>query len=67
MIRDVVGKAGGPSQLLAGIKHELHLMNGMLASIPVMTAQMDAMTRQIGVMSHSMGSTMGRASSWMPW
>jgi hypothetical protein len=67
LFRTAVQSIGGPNKLLEGIQGELHMMNGMLASIPVMATQMDAMTRQMGVMSYSVGSTMGRAGSWMPW
>ncbi len=29
--------------------------------------QMDLMNRNMASMSHSMGSTLGRAGSWVPW
>ncbi len=65
--RTFLDKLGGPNDLLAGIQKELHLMNGALASVPAMAVEMHAMTQQMGVMSYSVGSTMGRAGSWMPW
>jgi hypothetical protein len=62
--RNVVG---GPGLALGAIQHELELMNRALTSVPVMAAQMDVMNRNMASMSHSMGSTMGRMGSWVPW
>lgn len=67
VFRGTVSSIGGTQKLLRGIRHELHLMNGMLASIPVMTNEVHAMNRQMSVMTYSMGSTMGRMGNMMPW
>jgi len=52
---------------LDNIRYQLGLLNRTLATIPVMSAQMEAMRAHMGVMAHSMGSTAGRMGSWMPW
>ena len=65
--RGLVHNIGGPNKMLEGIRNELRALNGMMQAVPVMATRMDAMTAQMGVMSHSVGSTMGRAGSWMPW
>lgn len=65
--RKVLDSIGGPDALLAGIRDELARMNLALASVPIMAAEMNTMTHQMGVMSYSVGNTMGRASNWMPW
>jgi hypothetical protein len=57
----------GPEDVLRGLKHELEIMNLALASMPPMAAQMDLMNRNMSSMTYSMGSTMGRMGSWMPW
>lgn len=62
--RDVVG---GPGPALQGVHDELRLMNAALSSVPAMAAQMDLMNRNMASMTYSMGSTMGRMGSWMPW
>jgi hypothetical protein len=67
LVRNTVNEIGGVSDLLRGIKSELHMMNGMLTSIPAMANEMNVMNRQISVMSYSVGSTMGRMGSVMPW
>jgi hypothetical protein len=67
LFRSVVESMGGPNELLRGIQNELHAMNMVLTSVPVMAAQMDVMNRNMSVMSHGVGSTMGRMGSWMPW
>jgi type IV secretory pathway VirB2 component (pilin) len=67
LFRSVVESMGGPNELLRGIKTELHAMNLALASVPMMAVQMDRMNRNMSVMSHGVGSTMGRMGSWMPW
>jgi len=48
---------GGSERMLGQISGELHFLNASIA----------AMVRDMSVMSYSMGSTMGRAGSWMPW
>ncbi|MCB1763389.1 MAG: hypothetical protein KDI27_09660 [Gammaproteobacteria bacterium] len=58
---------GGPGPALRGIQSELKMVNAALASVPAMAVQMDLMNRNMASMSHSMGSTLGRAGSWMPW
>ena len=82
--RRTLDDIGGVQELLAGIRHELKLMNGMMASIPVMAVEMgemdskmhaipamanemNTMNRQMSVMSHSVGNTMGRMGNIMPW
>lgn len=67
LFRGAVESMGGPNELLRGIQNELHAMNMALASVPVMAVQMDAINRNMSVMSHGVGSTMGRMGSWMPW
>ena len=57
----------GSSLALGAIQHELEVMNHALLSVPVMAAQMDMMNRNMASMSHSMGTTMGRVGSWVPW
>jgi hypothetical protein len=58
---------GGPGPALQGVQEELRLMNAALSSVPAMAAQMDLMNRNMASMTYSMGSTMGRMGSWMPW
>jgi len=65
--RRFLDRVGGPNEILSGIQGELHHLNLALASVPSMAANMSAMTQQMGVMSYSVGSTMGKAGSWMPW
>jgi hypothetical protein len=67
LFRSVVEGMGGPNELLQGIKNELNAMNLALTSVPVMAVQMDVMNRNMSVMSHGVGSTMGRMGNWMPW
>lgn len=62
--RDTVG---GPVPALHAIEKELQLMNIAMRSVPAMAVQMDLMNRNMASMTHSMGSTMGRMGSWMPW
>ena len=49
--------SGGSEKMLGNISSELHFLNASIAN----------MVRDMSVMSYSVGSTMGRASSWMPW
>lgn len=49
--------SGGGERALGQISGELHFLNASIA----------AMVRDMSVMSYSVGSTMGRAGSWMPW
>jgi hypothetical protein len=64
-------EAGGPTlalnHVLAGIQEELQRLNVALAAVPVMAGEMNVMNRQIGVMAHGVGSTMGRMGNIMPW
>jgi hypothetical protein len=48
---------GGSERMLGKISGELHFLNASVA----------AMVRDMSVMTYSVGSTMGRAGSWMPW
>jgi hypothetical protein len=48
---------GGSERMLGKISGELHFLNASIA----------AMVRDMSVMTYSVGSTMGRAGSWMPW
>jgi hypothetical protein len=57
----------GPEEVLRGLEKQLQAMNLALASVPAMATQMDLMNRNIASMTYSMGSTMGRMGSWMPW
>jgi hypothetical protein len=57
----------GPEDVLRGVEQQLQVMNGAMASIPPMAAQMDLMNRNMASMTYSMGSTMGRMGKWMPW
>jgi hypothetical protein len=52
---------------LKGIKDELGKLNHMVTAIPVMANEMTVMNRQMSVMSHGVGSTMGRMGTWLPW
>lgn len=70
----VVEYVGNSEALLNRIGGELQLLNNTLASVPVMSANVNTMTHQMAVMAanmgsmtHSMGSTMGRMGNWMPW
>ncbi len=65
--RETVNKLGGTNELLQGIKTELNHMNGMLAAIPPMGHEVHLMNRHMSVMTYSMGSTMGRMGSIIPW
>jgi hypothetical protein len=64
-------EAGGPTlalnHVLAGIVEELQRLNVALAAVPAMAGEMNVMNRQIGVMAHGVGSTMGRMGNVMPW
>ncbi len=61
------GNVPNPSSPIGMVARELRLMNGALAAVPAMATQMDLMNRNMASMTHSMGSTMGRMGSWMPW
>jgi hypothetical protein len=70
----VVSYVDDSNELLQKIGGELQLLNKTLASVPVMTANVNTMTHQMGIMTadmnsmtHSMGSTMGRMGNWIPW
>ena len=65
--RGLINYIGGTNDLLKGIKTELNHMNGMLAAIPPMGHEVHLMNRQMSVMTYSMGSTMGRMGSIIPW
>ncbi|CAK0763784.1 conserved hypothetical protein [Gammaproteobacteria bacterium] len=65
-VREFLSAASDGPSFLDAIGKELHLMNTALASVPIMAIQMDAMNRQMSVMSYSVGSTMGRMGNWMP-
>ncbi len=62
--RNMQDPKGGP---VAAVAQELHLMNRALAAVPAMAREMNAMNHQMSVMSYSVGSTMGRMGSVMPW
>lgn len=57
----------GPEEVLRGVERQLEAMNVAMAAIPPMAAEMNLMNRNMASMSYSMGSTMGRVGSWMPW
>ena len=61
---NMADRKGGPIALVAD---ELHLMNQALRAVPIMANEMNAMNHQMSVMSRSVGSTMGRMGSMMPW
>ena len=42
-------------------------MNNKMSAVPVMAAEMQHMNALMGVMAHSVDSTMGRMGNWMPW
>lgn len=63
----VINQIGGTNELLKGIRDELSHMNGMMMAIPAMATEMNAMNRHMSVMSHGVGSTMGRMGNIMPW
>ncbi len=46
---------------------ELEKINAALSAIPPMAGEMHEMNRQMSIMSHGVGSTMGRIGSIMPW
>jgi hypothetical protein len=74
-IRNFIAHYVGDSEaLLRQIGGELELLNKTLESVPVMTANVNTMTHQMGIMAadmnsmtHSMGTSMGRMGKWMPW
>ncbi|MCB1875712.1 MAG: hypothetical protein KDH88_07040 [Chromatiales bacterium] len=49
------------------LSSELHLVNQALSAMPGMLQQMHEMNLKMGVMSHGVGSTMGRMGNMMPW
>ncbi len=64
----------GLKPVLQAIESELSILNQAMVSVPAMAAQMDVMNRQMDVMNrqmvgmnYSVGSTMGRVGSWLPW
>lgn len=57
----------GPEEALGMIQGELETMNRALVAVPAMAVQVDLMNRNMSSMNYSMGSTMGRMGSWMPW
>ena len=70
----VVRYVGDSEVLLRQIGGELEVLNKTLESVPVMTANVNTMTHQMGIMAadmnsmtHSMGTSMGRMGKWMPW
>lgn len=52
---------------LQGIREELTKLNHMVTAIPAMANEMNVMNRQMTVMSHGVGTTMGRVGNWLPW
>ncbi len=70
-IHSTFQKEGGPSIVLhhaiKGIHNELFRLNIALASIPAMAGEMNVMNRQMSVMAHGVGSTMGRMGNMLPW
>lgn len=67
LVRRTVNDIGGVKETLDGIRSELWMMNGALRAVPAMAGEMGAMNRHMSVMSNSVGSTMGRMGSIMPW
>lgn len=65
--RGTVNKIGGTNEMLNNIRHELRMINATLGAVPAMANEMNAMNRQMSVMSYSVGSTMGRMGSIIPW
>ncbi len=66
-VRRKIHQVGGPDQVLRGIENELNRLNIAMAAVPAMANEMNVMNRQMSVMSYSVGSTMGRMGSIMPW
>ncbi len=67
LLRHTVNDIGGVNEALTGIEQELRMMNGALLSVPAMATEMNVMNRQMSIMSHGVGSTMGRMGNMMPW
>ena len=44
-----------------------YIVSLALRAVPVMATEMQRMSASIQSMTYSVGSTMGRAGSWMPW
>jgi hypothetical protein len=65
--RGVIAQLGGVKETLASMQTELHHLNSALIAVPAMANEMNMMNRQMSVMSQSIGSTMGRMGSWLPW
>ncbi len=57
----------GLKPVLQAIESELSVLNQAMVSVPAMATQMDVMNRQVVGMNYSVGSTMGRVGSWLPW
>lgn len=67
LARQTVDSLGGVEVLMQGINAELAQLNRLMAAIPAMANEMHVMNRQMTVMSHGVGSTMGRMGTIMPW
>ncbi|MDJ0863144.1 MAG: hypothetical protein QNJ82_13015 [Gammaproteobacteria bacterium] len=60
-------QTGRIDKVLDSIGFELETMNQAMRLMPTMAAEMNAMNRNMSVMSYSMGSTAGRMGSMLPW
>lgn len=67
LARQTVDSLGGVEVLMQGINSELAQLNLLMKAIPAMANEMHVMNRQITVMSHGVGSTMGRMGNILPW
>ena len=67
LVRSTVDSLGGVEKLTMGIYQELAKLNRLMTAIPAMANEMHVMNSQIGVMSRSVDSTMGRMGTIIPW
>jgi len=67
LVRNTVDSVGGVEKLMGGINHELQQLNRLMVAIPAMANEMHVMNGQMSVMSHGVGSTLGRMGNVIPW
>ena len=67
LARTTVDSIGGVEALMKGLNEELAQLNRLMVAIPAMANEMHVMNGQIGIMSHGVGSTMGRMGNIIPW
>ena len=70
----MLSRIGDNMDAVPEMRDEMHVMNGLMRSMPTVAGEMQRMnaniaviTANMGVMTHNMDSTMGRMGRWMPW